>query len=433
MFARSWLGVLLALAICSVGANAQGEEALVQDVSKRLLIVDIDDLGWEFLLENPFPFFQLLETEARTYDAFYASPLCTPTRSMMQLGAYGSHPAHLCTGLIDQKTTYSMPTDGPLEPLAQVISKAGLSTAKVGKWHLSPYLDSEHPNRAGWQHYSGVPGNPSGIKPYFRSRWVTDGVVHKGKLGYLTTLETDRAIEFLEKDTNLVSVSYHAVHDPYHEPPAELHSVESFETDTDRARAMLEALTNELDRLVRVARARDYTVLLFSDNGSLALLGGGKGSLTDEGTRVPLWALGAGITPGHDASLVGVVDLYATTLAYFEIEAGPTRGPDSISFLPTWSGADGQRKLVYLERFDDNGTDPRTQPERWSQAVRDRDYLYVRAVAGPRERLIDLSPDGPAGNLLLHTLEPKERSHYERLAAYLNQRSIATEAPVAGR
>lgn len=413
-------GLAAPLAGDAVDGDSGDGELATQDAEspqapRRLLVVDLDDLGWEFLNESEIEEFTALDEAARTYRNFHTAPLCSPTRSLMQMGAFGSHPDLLLGGLIREQGTFEMPTEGPLEPLAKVVSSSGRRTAKVGKWHLAPYTVSDHPNRAGWQDYVGVMGNTGGDAPFFRWAETKNGVVTRGRTGYLTTAETDQALEFVERDVDLISVSYHAIHDPYHAPPKELVGELDESGETILARAMLRALGRELARLTERALERGYTIVVFSDNGALEVLGGAKGSLGQYGTLVPLWVLGPGVEPGEDRSLVGAVDLYRTILEFFAIEASPTRGPDSVSFLGTWKGEPGARELLFFERFDKNGVDPRLTPDRWGRAVRDERYLLMLTPHKPHQRLFDLDPRGRWGNLLRGKLAKEEQPHFERL------------------
>ena len=426
---------LLPLLVCLWVREAIAQEP--EPERRRLLVIDVDDLGWEFYRANRTPSWKRATAGARTYVHFHAAPLCSPTRSLMQLGAYGSHPDHQLTGLIPEDGSFAMPTDGPLEPLAKVVGQAGFTTAKVGKWHLSSIRDREHPLEAGWQQYVGVMGNPGGDRPYFRWRETRNGRDAGPEEGYLTTAETEHALALVQTGVDLISVSYHAVHDPFHSPPSELLDDLSDSEDPPadpklrQAIAMFTALGHELERLVSSARQANYAVILFSDNGALALLDGHKGSVTDEGTRVPLWVLGHDVVSGESKALVGAVDLYRTILDYFGVEAGPTRGPDSISFLPTWSGQPGKRKTLFLERFDRNGVDPRTEPERWWRAVRNERYLLLVTPGKQRERMLDLRPRGRWGNLLRGKRTVEEERQYQALRAELFKLTVprASVAP----
>jgi arylsulfatase A-like enzyme len=228
---------------------------------------------------------------------------------------------------------------------------------------------------------------------YERYVKVTNGVSGTGTT-YITTDETDDAIALVTGGVDLVSVSYHAPHAPWHEPPAHLHSIAPITSDHDRARAMLQAADRELGRLLGVALPLGYTVIVYMDNGTATPLGGGKGTVYDTGVRVPCFAIGPGVVPGVDSTPCGVVDLYATVLELLEVDrTGPTFGPHSRSLVPLLEGRPDGRRWAYAERFGPNGLDPRTTPVAWRRAVRGERYKLVRNQGIPGDRLFDLWAD----------------------------------------
>ncbi|MEM6569136.1 MAG: sulfatase-like hydrolase/transferase [Planctomycetota bacterium] len=361
-----------------------------------VLVVDIDDVGSELAREARTETLDWIAENGRVFTSFVASPVCSPSRAMFQTGAYPSHPDLLLGQVVTVDAEYEMPT-GPLVPLGTLVSDAGLRTAKIGKWHLAPGSAIDHPARCGWQRYVGVPGNVFGEgNGYTSYEKVTGGEAARVEGRYLTTDETDDAIAAVREGFDLVSVSYHAPHKPYHVPPEGLHGVEPIESFRDHARAMLEACDRELGRLVRAALERDYVVLVFSDNGTGRLAKGQKGTMLDGGIVVPMWAIGPGVAPGVDASPVSVVDLYATIAELLGVETGgPTRGPHSISFARTLAGERGTRRFTYSETFRGLGEDPRTSGKPWNRALRGTRFkLEIRGKASKRKMLLfDLQAD----------------------------------------
>jgi arylsulfatase A-like enzyme len=381
MFLRTLLGLVLA------------SSALAQGVARRVLVVDLDDVGYDLVQATPTPTLDTLAARGRSFSSFLVAPSCSPTRALLQMGAYGSHPDVLIGQVVSMLGPYELP-QGPLVPLAEAAARAGRTTAKVGKWHLAPVTRVQHPHELGWQHYSGSPGNLHGDGiGYERYVKVTNGVVGLGTT-YITTDETNDAIALVMGGVDLVSVSYHAPHAPWHEPPAHLHTIAPITSDYDRARAMLQAADRELGRLLAVALPRGYTVIVYTDNGTAAPLGGGKGTVYDSGVRVPCFAIGPGVVSGVDATPCGAVDLYATVLELLGVTvAGPTFGPHSRSMVPLLAGHSDGRRWAYAERFGPNGSDPRTTSTVWSRAARGERYKLVRDQGLPGDRLFDLWVD----------------------------------------
>ena len=380
--------LLAAALVCpgAIAASAQqaGGRTSALGTPARMLIVDIDDVGFDLLRETPTPTLDALERGGRMFTAFTTAPTCSPTRAMFHTGARCSHPDLLVGQIFNADTTAVMPT-APLVTLPRLLSDTGYSTSKIGKWHLSGYPNPDHPRDSGYDHYSGHIANvQSGAsETYWEYPKVVDGTIFpRAPRPYITTAETDDAISAVRSGVEFVSVSYHAPHGPWHEPPAHLHTQVNIGSDRARARAMLEALDTELRRLLAEALPLGYTTVVFADNGTASQVGGQKATMYDGGVICPLWVFGPGISPGVDANPIGAVDLYATVALWFGVPAGigsgePRRGPDSRSFLPAWRGFDIARRWTYSERFRQLGEDPRTSGAQWRRMVRSRRYKLV--------------------------------------------------------
>lgn len=388
--------------------------------AQKLLVVDLDDVGYDLLADTPTPTLDALAANGRAFTTFATSPLCSPTRAVIMTGAYSLHPDLLLGGNIYPGANYELPV-APLVTLPRVLSDAGFTTAKVGKWHLAPNSNPDHPRQAGFGSYAGVYSNPDmGPLGYFLYTKIIDGVPTSVTGRYLTTDETDDALVHVVAQVDFISVSYHAPHAPWHVPPSHLHSISPIDTDRDRARAMLQACDTELARLVRPALALGYTVIVHSDNGTASPIGGEKGLLRDGGIVVPFVAMGPGVVPGVDHTPIGAVDLYATVCDHFGVAIdGPSIGPHSRSFRRNLGGVDVHRRWTYSERFAPSGSDPRSGDHRWGRAVRGQRYKLISRDG--RESLFDLVADpGEAQNLLDGPgLQPSALSALEEFRAIL--------------
>ena len=421
--------LLLLLLVGAPDEPAQDPAPPAEQASPRVLLIDLDDVGFDLLEVTRTPFLDQLGEGGRRFTRFHSSPLCSPTRARALLGAYGSRPGiHLGT-IIRRESRYTLPLDVHA-PLPSVLGAAGKRSAKVGKWHLCPDADLTHPNRAGFDSYMGVIGNPSGGSGgdnYFNFPKVTDGEEQRVRQRYLTQDETDDALRLVRQHTDFVWLSYHAVHKPFHQPPADLHIAAGvpLRTDLDHVRAMLRALDAELARLVPLAVEEGYTVLVLSDNGSPEEIEGGKGQLSPAGVIVPAWAIGAGVKPGIDESLIDWVDVYATVADLLGVALEEGQAPDSISFAHRLAGEDGpSRRYQYAERWKPNGKDPRTLPEGkfWARSLRDERWSLVVDEGEAGRRLYDRAADpGETSDLLRTELSSEAAAALERLQAALEQ------------
>jgi arylsulfatase B len=395
---------------------------------RRVLLVDIDDVGWDLVDSTPTPTLDGLTASGRRFTRFHSSPLCSPTRARGLLGAYGSRPELGIGTIIRREAKYALPLE-PFVPLPRLLVQAGRSTAKVGKWHLAPDPLVDHPQRAGFEHYSGVMGNATGItggENYFSFRKVVDGKARRVRQRYLTSDETDDALRFVGQGVDFVWISYHAVHKPFHQPPSGLFAVgHPLQGDRDHVGAMLMALDHELGRLLEGALEAGYTVLVVSDNGSPEEIDGGKGQLTQAGVIVPAWAVGPGIEPGEERALVDWVDLYATVAELLEVPCSEAnQGPDSISFAPLLFGRQRarERAWLYADRWKPNGRDPRDLGERklWARALRDERWTLIVDEGERGRRFYDRATDPEeAHDLLTEELSAPAAEAYARLRSRL--------------
>jgi arylsulfatase A-like enzyme len=393
----------------------------------------------------------------------YANPLCSPTRATVQTGRYSFR-----TGI-----GWNVVRSGPGLPLGEITLAEMLrehaptpySAAAFGKWHLGGATngESDSPNLAGYSHFEGTRTNLAGSASYFSWPKITNGQAQTSNR-YATTDTVDSALEWLRAAPEpwLAYVAFHAIHNPIHAPPRELHtrdvSVEVVEREGGRPwiNAMVEAMDSEIGRLLEEMNAdvRKRTVVLFlSDNGAA---GGwshpadrAKSSLFEGGINVPFIVSGRVVRePGREsAALVNSTDIFATVAELGAADLSPIetdRALDSVSLLPYLRNpaAPPRRSTVFAEKFFPN----RWPPEVWSYAIRNDRYKLIRIhgtrpderrlkghpFIGRPEELYDLSLDpGETRNLLAEgRLSPEAQSDYEELRTELKRLFEArSEAP----
>jgi arylsulfatase A-like enzyme len=196
---------------------------------------------------------------------------------------------------------------------------------------------------------------------------------------------------------------------------------------------MLESVDTEIRRLlteIPAAKRARTTVLLVSDNGtpstvidtiSVAAIGPApshtplfydpahaKGSMYEQGTRVPMIAWGFGVHSGGLAckGLVSTVDIWRTVLDLAGVEAPPSVESDGVSFAHMLANpnAASLRTSAFVQmylphasydpsEFDDGCNDLVHWMVGNQRAITDGRFKYIRQYNPPYQQAFDLSVD----------------------------------------
>lgn len=333
----------------------------------NVLLIVADDLGLDMLETYGLcsnypntPNINALAASGVKFQNVWSSPVCSPSRAAIHTGRLPS--------------TYGMlwitnPSTGTELPLAELtipevidsFAPNPIATAAFGKWHMAngSFGCESVPNLQGYDRYEGTLWGFWKFPPidyYYLDNWLVNGV-SQTETTYNTTLITDRALAWWQAQTGprFAYVAFNAPHAPYQLPPQSLCTVNVSQIPLSQTReiykAMIEALDHELGRLVSTVRAAtpDTYIIFTSDNGTPQGMQihpfsatHGKETVYEGGVRVPLIVTGPGVVaPNREvASLVGLTDIFATTLELLEIDfqtvmaANPTTEFHSFSFVP---------------------------------------------------------------------------------------------------
>ena len=387
-----------------------------------------DDLGYADLhcyggAAPCSPNLDKLATEGLRFTNGYAnSSVCSPSRFAIATGRY----QHRVRGGFDEPIASASPELGlpPEHPtMASMLREAGYATALVGKWHLGS-LPWFGPLKSGYDEFFG---HRSGAVDFFShhgfaSHDLWEGDQEVTRHGYLTDLVTDRAIDFVKRQSSskpfLLSLHYNAPHWPW-ETRADAEESKrighhiahldggSVKTYLEMIRIMDEGIGRVLATLDE-RDLRDETLVVFtSDNGgerfsnSYPLIGK-KMDLLEGGIRVPYivrWpARGLPTGKTHDRLTMGM-DWTPTFLAAAGASAHPDYPLDGVDVF----GEAVDRKLFWRMVY------------RNQKAVRSGAWKYL-SVDGA-EFLYDLSRD-ERERANLRFREPKRfeelrRAHFE--------------------
>ncbi len=280
--------------------SAFGVRSLGATGKPNVVLIMTDDQGfWDVGVHgNPdieTPVMDRIAREGVSFERFYASPVCTPTRASLMTGRYYAR-----TGAIDTYMGRDTMSSGEIT-LGQVFQRQGYRTGLFGKWHLGRYM-KYHPNHRGFDEFLGF------WQYGFINRYDdSDELFHNRQpviaTGYITDVLTDAAISFVRANRNrpfLLYLPYNAPHSPYlvPDPYIEKYLEKGLPLREARIYGMVTRIDENIGRLLEVigeAGISDRTAVIFmSDNGGVsrhfkAGLRGNKGSVWEGGIRVPFF------------------------------------------------------------------------------------------------------------------------------------------------
>ncbi|WP_339711643.1 arylsulfatase [Cyclobacterium amurskyense] len=368
---------LLFLCICTFMACKSEEKE--QD-RPNILIILSDDQGWGDLsfTGNPnlkTPNIDRLGVEGVSFDRFYVSPVCSPTRAEMLTGRY-----HLRGGVSGTSAGQER-LDLDEVTFAEVLKKSGYVTGAFGKWHNGmqhPY----HPNARGFDEFYGFCSGHWG--DYFSPPLEHNGKPVQGD-GFLANDLTAKAMQFIEENQAhpfLVYLPLNTPHSPMQVPDRWYDSFAKKELDslvqnedqefTKAALAMCENIDWNVGRIMDKLKSLDLEentiVIYFSDNGPNSFrwnggMKGRKGSTDEGGVRSPLFIQWKGTIPGGEVveEISSAIDLFPTLMELLGIEHNSEKPFDGKSLKPLIFNEASQWEDRIIYRHWNNRTSLRTQ------------------------------------------------------------------------
>jgi arylsulfatase A len=369
----------------------------------NIVLILADDLGYECLncyggTSYKTPHLDRLASRGVRFTHAYAQPLCTPTRVQLMTGQYNFR-NWKAFGILDPKQ----------KTFGHSMQEAGYKTCIAGKWQLYSYNPPDFEpewrgkgmdvRRAGFDEHCAWHAFETEDKGsrYADPTVFENGTLHQDLKGrYGEDVFIDFIARFMEKHRDNPFFVYYPMaltHGPFNPTPKSKDWAKGNRLKNDPAyfADMVEYMDECVNRVVEhTARLgiRERTLILFySDNGTPRqirsrmgdkIIQGGKGLMTDAGTRVPLIASWEGTAPQGRVleDLVDSTDFLPTML-----EAAGARVPrnvpmDGRSFLPQLRGERGNpREWIYSWHDPRPGWDK--EPYRLEIFARDQRYkLY---------------------------------------------------------
>ena len=345
----------------------------------NIILIMADDMGYEALSSNgsescKSPNLDKLAAEGVRFTNCFSNPICTPSRAKIMTGQYNVR-NYVKFGILDRgQTTF-----------AHQLKEAGYATAIAGKWQLGKEKDA--PQHFGfeksclWQHTRSGRSKKDGTT--FDRRFVNpmlefNGVEKDYTSGkYGPQVCTDFICGFIEENKKNPFLIYfpmiltHCPFDPTPDSsdwdPKRLGSTSYKGDQNDPQRhfvdmvAFADKAIGQIVAQLEKSGVRDNTLIIFTgDNGTDkpiitpwngTKVIGGKGSMTDTGTRVPLiasWPKGIK-KPGRIVDdLVEFTDMLPTLCEVSEAALPKDHPGDGASIVPVLQNRAKTRKKDWI-------------------------------------------------------------------------------------
>lgn len=367
LHSKATLSVLLLLLIVFFNSCNNSEKTTPPNV----ILILTDDQGWGDLsisgntnLETP-NIDRLAETGV-TFDRFFVSPVCSPTRAELLTGRY--HPR----GGVYSTSAGGERLDLDEKTIADIFKAAGYTTAAYGKWHNGmqpPY----HPNARGFDDFYGFCSGHWGN--YFSPMLEHNGEIGKGD-GFIIDDFTNHGLEFIEQNKNrpfFLYLPYNTPHSPMQVPDRwwtefENKKLKLLHRDPEKeniqftraALAMCENIDWNVGRIMKqvdeLGLAENTIIIYLSDNGPNSwrwndCMKGRKGSTDEGGVRSPMFITWKGNLPsGKKIEIIAAaIDLLPTLADLAGIKFQPEKPLDGVSLKPLLfeNSPDWEERLLF--------------------------------------------------------------------------------------
>lgn len=358
--------------VWSIGSLALVVAALYPSLAAdrpNILFIFADDCGIDSFgcygsdrAKSLTPNIDALAKSGTRFERCYATPLCGPSRCVIQTGRYGFRTG----GLTNQ--TAGNPSFKSEPALAKILQEAGYATGMAGKWRQM----SDSPGDWG---YGEFITDPTASGWFWKTSYTKNGQeVTSDKEIYYPDACSDFAVDFISRHKDepfFFYLSEHLIHGPILRTPdskPEAPPQQLYDDNIAYLDKTVGKLLAELDKL----GLREKTLILFTtDNGTAPpayqpqhdpkldvgkiggrAMNGRKGTLLEGGSRVPLLASWKGTLPagGVRSDLVDFSDLLPTfaDLAGAKLPAGVKF--DGTSFAPQLRGQPGMpRDWIFVQ------------------------------------------------------------------------------------
>lgn len=373
----------------------QGADSAPPASKPNVLLILADDLGVECLsayggTSHRTPHIDRLAEEGMRFTRCFSNPLCSPSRAQLLTGRYPFQ-----NGLkvvLHSKNQENIYLDPSQPSFVRQLKQHGYATQIVGKWHVS--LEHKHNTIRdfGFDHYQTWSiFDEEGAKTtrYWQPYQMRDGriIADKNKDRYGPDVDLEVHLDFIKARAQsqtpfLAFYSTYLPHYPWEPTPdSEEQGYRApnaaHKGDPKYFPDMVAYLDKQIGVMLKTLEdlgiAQSTLVLFLADNGTDAGLvntwgegkriAGGKGTMTDRGTHVPLIVRWPGrIKAGSTCEdLVDLSDFFPTLCELTGAKL-PDNGIHGRSFAPQLLGSPGHpREWIHIQNAD-------------HRQVRNRDY-----------------------------------------------------------
>jgi arylsulfatase A len=367
---------------CIVGLIAFCTFAAIGTASARppnIVLILADDVGREVLgcyggTSYHTPNIDRLAADGMRFEHAYVMPVCHPTRTALLTGRYPFRLGHPEWGTFPRKEEQ--------RTLPALLRRAGYCCAVAGKWQLTLLKgDLEQPNRMGFDEYCLL-GWHEGPWYYHPHIWQNGKRRRDVRDRYGPDVNCEFIIDFIERHRKQPFFAFYSMSLCHAETndlerPAPVGPNGRYDSYAEMVEKMDEHVGRIIEAVDRRGLRENTLLVFFSDNGTAARnlidaegdkyiyepvvskmgereIPGGKGTLTDWGTRVPLIARWpATINSGEvTTDLMDASDLMPT----FVDVAGATLPADlkldGSSFIAQLRDEAPPRRWVFAEHRD---------------------------------------------------------------------------------
>ena len=436
--------VLTTLAALLLGAfTAQAND------QPNIILIMADDMGYEALSSNgsescKSPNLDKLAAKGVRFTNCFSNPICTPSRVKLMTGQYNVR-NYVKFGWLDREQT----------TFAHQLKAAGYATAIAGKWQLG--RDKDSPQHFGfeqsclWQHTRSGRSNEDGKN--IDRRFVNPQLEFNGVEKDFTNGEygpqvcTDFICDFIDKNKKKPFLVYypmiltHCPFDPTPDStdwdPKRLGST-TYKGDRNDPQRHFRDMVAYADKAVgqivsqlEKSGVRDNTLIIFTgDNGTDTPIVtpwngkkvvGGKGTMSDTGTRVPLivnWPAGIRKAGRVVDDLVEFTDVFPTICEVTTAKLPKNHPGDGASIVPVLRNQAGARKKDWVYIW-----------YRKQVMVRNKQYSFVAKQDGSNASLTRYEGSFNGTKLKDPTLTKTERAlkkQFEATIARLAKARLST-------